>query len=521
MAVLIARTFDWLAATNMEGEAKLGTGKHQLLFYLNALYEFAGDISKQKSIEGILESMLRIAVGTFGITRGIAIVSYGGSTSFELVTHQNLEPTITGAVSHQLQEGVQDDLQDVDGLIELPCLPESPVAPTTLRELMTFSGMTKVIVLRVQGQLKVCIGLGPLILDNPFSEDQMELLSALVTHTEVALGNSLFYQSILQENRQLREALQKQYEFHNMVGQSMNMQGIYQRIQQIARYPNYSVLISGESGTGKELIARAIHYYSPRKDSMFLPINCVALPQELVESELFGHERGAFTGAIAAKPGLFEVAEGGTVFLDEIAEMTSTTQAKLLRALEQKEIMRVGGSIVRPIDVRVIAATNKDLREAIAGGQLRDDLFYRFDVQIQVPPLRDRKEDIPLLVDTFLEEIARENRQSPCVMSAQGLRALMDYDWPGNVRELKKVLMQAAMVAEDATIFPGDIPFLQDEIQNIAQAGLSLKDCMEQIRRTMIEKALSDCNGNKTRAAAQLGITRQNLHITMRRLNIA
>jgi two-component system response regulator AtoC len=498
----------------------LETGKHQLLFYLNALYEFAGDISKQNSIEGILESMLRIAVGTFGITRGIAIVSYGGSTTFELATHQNLELTITRAISHQLQEGIQDDLEDIHGLIELPYLPELPAAPATLRELMAFAGMTKVIVLRIQEQLKVCIGLGPLILDSPFSEHQTELLSALVTHTEAALGNALFYQNILQENRQLREALQKQYHFHNMVGQSMGMQEIYRRIQQIGRYPNYSVLISGESGTGKELIARAIHYYSPRKDKMFLPINCVALPQELVESELFGHERGAFTGAIATKPGLFEVAEGGTVFLDEIVEMSSATQAKLLRALEQKEVMRIGGSVIRPIDVRVIAATNKELRKAIADGQLRDDLFYRFDVQIQVPPLRDRKEDIPLLVGAFLEEIARENRQPPCRMSTQGLRALMDYDWPGNVRELKKALIQAAMVAEDAVIFPRDIPLLQGEIQKIAQAGLSLKDCIDQVRRTMVEKALSDCNGNKTRAAAQLGITRQNLHNTMRRLNI-
>ncbi|MBC8458348.1 MAG: sigma-54-dependent Fis family transcriptional regulator, partial [Deltaproteobacteria bacterium] len=234
----------------------------------------------------------------------------------------------------------------------------------------------------------------------------------------------------------------------------------------------------------------------------------------------FGYEKGAFTGATTAKPGLFEVAEGGTLLLDEIAEMPASTQAKLLRTLEQKEVMRIGGSTVRPVDVRVIAATNRDLKKAIASGQLRDDLFYRFDVHIHTPPLRDRKEDIPLLVGAFLEEIARENQQPAQVMSAQGLKALMDYDWPGNIRELKKVLMQVVMVTEDTIIQPKDIPLPQNEVQTITQAGLSLKDSVERLKQMMIEKALNDCRGNKTKAAVQLGMTRQNLQNMMRRMNM-
>lgn len=501
----------------------------QLLFYLNALYEFANEISKQRSVEEILKGMLSILLGTFGITKGMVLVRHAGDSTFELVTYQHLDLPTIESISQQLHADIADDLEEVDGLVELSTCaehadrspsPQSPATPTTLRALMANVGMRTIIVCRVQEKLTACVGLGPPLSDTSFSEHQIELLSALRTHTEIALGNALFYQDILQENQQLREALQKQYQFDNMVGGSAKMQEIYQRIQQIARYPNYSVLLSGESGTGKELIARAIHHHSPRKDKKFLAINCAALPAELVESELFGYEKGAFTGATTAKPGLFEVAEGGTLLLDEIAEMPASTQAKLLRTLEQKEVMRIGGSTVRPVDVRVIAATNRDLKKAIASGQLRDDLFYRFDVHIHTPPLRDRKEDIPLLVGAFLEEIARENQQPAQVMSAQGLKALMDYDWPGNIRELKKVLMQVVMVTEDTIIQPKDIPLPQNEVQTITQAGLSLKDSVERLKQMMIEKALNDCRGNKTKAAVQLGMTRQNLQNMMRRMNM-
>jgi len=496
----------------------------QLLFYLNALYEFANEISKQRSVEEILQRMLRIVIGTFGITKGIVLVRHARDSTFELGAYEHLDLPTIESIAQQLHADIKDDLEEVNGLIELSLAPQSPATPKTLGALMTNIGMTRIIVLRVQERLTAYVALGPMLSDTPFSEQQIELLSALTTHTEIAVGNALFYQDILQENQQLKEALHKQFQFDNVVGQSAKMQEIYQRIQQIARYPNYSVLISGESGTGKELIARAIHHYSPRKDKIFLPINCVALPAELVESELFGYEKGAFTGATTTKPGLFEVAEGGTLFLDEIADMPTVIQAKLLRTLEQKEIMRIGGSAVRAVDVRVIAATNRDLKKAIASGQFRDDLFYRFDVQILMPPLRDRKEDIPLLASAFLEEIARENQQPVKVVSQKGLKALMNYSWPGNVRELKKVLMQAVMVTEDTIIQPKDIPLPLppeegNEAQTITQAGLSLKDSLERLKRTMIEKTLRDCNGNKTKAAAQLGMTRQNLQNMMRRMN--
>ncbi|MFC1712315.1 sigma 54-interacting transcriptional regulator [Candidatus Poribacteria bacterium] len=495
--------------------------ERQLLFYSDALYKFANEISRRTNVAEIFKGMLSIINDIFGIKKGMALVRHTGDTTFELATYENLDsPTIQG-ISQRLNSDIQDDLEEVNGLVELIPAAQSSATPASLSELMASVGMTTAIALRTQKRLTAYVGLEPLASHTPFSENQTELLSALTENTEIALENKLFYQEILQENQQLKEELNEQYQFHRMVGQSDIMQKIYQRIQQVALYPNYSVLISGESGTGKDLIAKAIHHYSARKDSRFLPINCVAVPQQLFESELFGYEKGAFTGADTAKIGFFESAKGGTLFLDEIAEIPAATQGKLLRALEQKEIMRIGGRDAQAVDVRIIAATNKNLKEAIANGQLRGDLFYRFDVGISTPPLRDRKEDIPLLVNVFLEEITAENGLPALDMSPQGLKTLMAYDWPGNVRQLRKALMEAAMVTEDNVIRAKDIPIPHDEVQAAISAGLSLNESIDVLRRTMIEKALNDNDNNKTKAGAQLGITRQNLQNMMRRMNIA
>ncbi len=494
--------------------------EHQLLFYLHALYEFANEVSKGRNVEDVLKSMLSTSVGTFAIRKGMVLVNRSGDSGFDLITHQHLELPTVERISQQLNEGIQNDLEEASGVVELPSPVKNADTVSTIRELMAGAGMTTAIVLKVQGELNAYVGLGPMLKGTPFYEHQIELLDAVTAHTEIALGNALFCQDILQENQQLKEALHRQYRFDNIIGQSAKMQEIYQLIRQIAGYANYSVLISGESGTGKELIARAIHHHSPRKDKKFIAINCAALPQTLVESELFGHEKGAFTGADTERQGRFEVAEGGTILLDEIAEMPTATQAKLLRVLEQKEFMRLGGNDVRTANVRVIAATNRDLKEALADGHLRRDLFFRFNVQIHTPPLRDRKEDIPLLVEAFLEKLAEENEQPVQMMSPQGLKLLMDYDWPGNVRELEQALVKAAMVAEGNVIRSRDIHLSQDELQMAAQDGLSFSESVERFKRVTIEKALNDCEGNRSRAATQLGMSRQNLQNMMKRMNI-
>ena len=493
----------------------------QLLFYLNVLYEFANEISRQRDTEEILKIILRIVIGTFGITKGIILTKYTDKPKLEILDYRNIGSQTIQKLNAKLDDSIQDDLSIPNGLSLISSNSSPDSIQLSLRELLINMGIEFVITFRIKDKLSVFIGLGPLLLGPEFSEPQSELIKALITHTEIALGNAMFYQDILEENRKLKEALKKQYSFGDMIGQSAKMREVYQRIDHIAKYPNYSVLITGESGTGKELIARAIHYNSPRKDKIFLPVNCTALPQELVESELFGYEKGAFTGASSSKPGLFESANGGTIFLDEIAEIPTVTQAKLLRALEQKEIMRIGSNKIQPIDVCVLAATNKDMTKAISSGQFREDLFYRFDVYIQAPPLRERKEDIPLLVKFFLEEIAKENHQSIRSMSPEAVKILMDYDWSGNVRELQKVIRQAVMVAKDNTIKPEDINLQRDDLQSVIQAKLSLEESLEKFKRAMIMKALEDCRGNRTKTADRLGISRQNLQNMMRRMRIS
>jgi transcriptional regulator with GAF, ATPase, and Fis domain len=496
-------------------------GGDQLLFYLNALYEFANEISRQRDTEEILKTILRIVIGTFGITKGIVLTKYVGNLKLEILDHRNLDSqTIQKLNAKLLDNGIQDDLSTKNGLSFISANSDLNSIQSSLSRLLIDVGIESVITFQIKDKLSVFIGLGPLLLGHDFSEPQLKLIKALITHTEIAIGNAMFYQDILEENKKLKEALKKQYSFGDMIGQSTKMRELYQRVDHIAKYQNYSVLITGESGTGKELIARAIHYNGPRKDKIFLPVNCTALPNELVDSELFGYEKGAFTGASSSKPGLFESANGGTIFLDEIAEIPTATQAKLLRVLEQKEIMRIGSNKIQTIDVRVLAATNKDMAKAISGGQFREDLFYRFDVHIQAPPLRERKDDIPLLAKFFLEEIAKENQQSIRSISPEAMKILMDHEWSGNVRELQKLIKQAVMIAKDNIIQPEEISLQVDDSHTVIQEGLSLDESLERFKLSIIMKALKDCNGNITKSAERLGISRQNLQNMMRRTKI-
>jgi DNA-binding NtrC family response regulator len=285
---------------------------------------------------------------------------------------------------------------------------------------------------------------------------------------------------------------------------------VIQKIHIVAQ-TRMNVLIQGESGTGKELVARAIHDQSPRGEMPFLPINCAAITESLLESELFGHEKGSFTGAVATRQGMMETAEGGTLFLDEVGEMSLSLQVKLLRAIEQKEIIRVGGSEVIRVDVRIIAATNQDLKAKVAGKTFREDLFYRLNVfNILVPPLRERREDIPKLAGHFLSEIAGENQITPKRLSAGARIALIAYRWPGNVRELRNAMETASLVAKGETIEWGDLP--QEILENILPPSpsgpipLPSPRTLEEIEREAVVAALLKTDGNKTQAAKMLGI---------------
>ncbi|HEX9243137.1 MAG TPA: sigma-54 dependent transcriptional regulator [Anaeromyxobacter sp.] len=313
--------------------------------------------------------------------------------------------------------------------------------------------------------------------------------------------------------------------FHALVGRSAAMRGVYRLLEKAAAV-DATVLLVGETGTGKELAARAIHYHSPRKERRFVPVNCGALPAELVESELFGHARGAFTGAAAAKPGLFQEAEGGTIFLDEVGELPLPAQVKLNRVLQEKEIRRVGETQATAVNVRVVAATHRDLKEEVRAGRFREDLFYRLNVfSVTLPPLRERSEDVPLLAAHFLEKHARALRRTLRGFSPDAMRLLAGHAWPGNVRELENVVERAVAIAGgelvEADDLPPDVAAAAAPAAGPVLAALPYKDAVagarERITRDYLVALMTELEGNVTRAAERAGLERESLHRLLRK----
>ncbi len=318
---------------------------------------------------------------------------------------------------------------------------------------------------------------------------------------------------LIRENRLLRMEVRKKFEFSNLIGKSKKMQEVFSLIEKVA--PSHStVLIYGGSGTGKELVAKAIHYNSPRADHPFLPFNCGAIPETLVESELFGHTKGAFTGAIQAKKGLFEEANGGTLFLDEISTIPPSVQVKLLRVLQEKEVMKVGSTERTKIDVRLIAATNEDLEGLMKKGKFREDLFYRLHVfPIFLPDLKDRKEDIPLLAYHFLERYSKEAKKEIKGFSKEAMNLLLEYDWPGNVRELENAIERAVIMADKDYLTPNDFP--KDLVQGVPaliKKGVKERKSLEEIKDEYIQQILKETNGNKRAAAEILKVNPRTLY---------
>ncbi len=328
-----------------------------------------------------------------------------------------------------------------------------------------------------------------------------------------------------EENVQLKRALKQRYNFENIVGKSEPMLKIFDLVAQVATSRS-TVLLQGESGTGKEVIAKAIHLNSPRRDRPFVPVNTGSMPTDLLESTLFGHVKGAFTSAIASKKGLFEVADKGTLFLDEIATMGLETQAKILRVLQDRKFMHLGGIQEIQVDVRIIAATNVDLRTMVRDGRFREDLFYRLNViSIELPPLRQRKEDIPLLVEHFLKKYAEENERPVRRITPEALRPLMAYSWPGNVRELENVIERAVVLSSGAEIVADLLP---DSMMGRGSAfnmhdppsDASLFEIVEDVERRIITDMLERCNWNQTEAAERFHVPLSTLNQKIRRLNI-
>ncbi len=350
----------------------------------------------------------------------------------------------------------------------------------------------------------------------PFSLEEMKLI----------VRKELDVHNLREENRSLREALGKRYEFKNIVARSAKMQEVLGSVERVAP-TNSTVLLGGESGSGKDLIARAIHQHSRRVSGPFVKINCTAIPENLLESELFGFEKGAFTGAVASKPGKFELADKGTIFLDEIGDVPSSIQVKLLRVLQDREFERLGGTKTLKVDVRVVAATNQDLRAALEQGSFREDLYYRLNVvPINIPPLRERKEDIPYLVDHFIERFVRESGKPLRGITPAAQRLLMEFHWPGNVRELENIIERAVALSSGEVIDVADIRLDLSPVKPSAAAsanagafppaGLTL----EQFEDEIVKEALRRAGGNKSQAARLLGLSRNALRYRLSKMGV-
>jgi DNA-binding NtrC family response regulator len=354
----------------------------------------------------------------------------------------------------------------------------------------------------------------------PFSMEEIKL----IIHKELDVRR------LREENRDLREALGERYQFENIVALSAKMQEVLAIVERVAP-TNSTVLLGGESGVGKDMIARAIHQHSRRASGPFIKINCTAIPENLLESELFGFEKGAFTGAMTAKPGKFELADKGTIFLDEIGDVPGAIQVKLLRVLQEREFERLGGTKTLKVDVRVIAATNQDLRAALEQGTFREDLYYRLNVvPISIPPLREHKEDIPYLVDHFLARLARESAKPITSITPAAMRLLMDFHWPGNIRELENIIERAVALSSGTMLDVGDIRLDVGPGGAVVGPGMSANDAsgpflppgmtLEQYEDEIIKEALRRATGNKSQAERLLGLSRNAFRYRLSKLGL-
>ncbi len=347
---------------------------------------------------------------------------------------------------------------------------------------------------------------------------------ALIAH----IAKALSVYKIVQENSRLRDAISSRYSFDNIIGKSRPMQEIYEIIKKVAP-SNASVLIEGESGTGKELVAKSLHYNSPRRNKPLIAVNCSAFAETLLESELFGHEKGAFTGASALRKGRFEISDQGTLFLDEIGEMPISLQTKLLRVLQEKTIERVGGTLTIPVDFRLIAATNKNLEDEVKNGNFREDLYYRLNVvKTVIPPLRERSEDIPLLIKHFMDKYTNEQHPESRVsgITTETIKILCDYQWKGNVRELENILERCILLGSGDMITPSDLPLQvrQDmssflDLDGIPQ-NVGLAETLTAVEKRMIQRAMKLSGNVQTKAAQLLGIGKSGLNQKLKKFNL-
>jgi Nif-specific regulatory protein len=482
---------------------------------ITLLYEITKALNEHLDLKRSLYRVLDILSSSMDMVRGTITLLDPVRNEIHIEVAHGITRSAIERVRYKLGEGITGQVIETGKAVAIPRISEEPrfLDRTASRRRQQTREISFFCVPIKKGNQVI----GALSVDKPFDEsyaldDGRRLLSVIATmiasHVIKLETIRLENERLRDENRRLQGELKNKYTISNIIGSSNRMREVFQMVSQVCR-SNATVLIRGESGTGKELVANSIHYNSQRASTPFVKVNCAALPSNLIESELFGHEKGAFTGAIKQKIGKFEMAHRGTIFLDEIGSIDLDVQANLLRILQEKEFDRVGGQRTLKVDVRVIAATNKNLEQAVEEGTFRGDLYYRLNVfPIYMPPLRERKTDMLLLADFFLEKYAKENHKDIRRFSTPAIDMLMQYHWPGNVRELENCIERAVLLCEEGVIHSYHLPpTLQTGQESGTLPALSLEEAVANLEKEMLIDALKNTRGNITSAARILQTT--------------
>ena len=507
---------------------------------LATLYEISKILGSSLDLEQNLTGILRILNSFMGMRKGTILLYDATRDELAIRVAVGMTPKEMARGKYQKGEGILGKIIQHGVPMVIPDIGAEPQFLDRTRsrgDLLSQPVAFLAVPIKAGGETLGVLSVDRLFAERVSFEEDMRVLTIVAS----LIGQAVTFQQrvvqerdgLLERTRSLERALRNRYRPESLVGQSKRMREIYAEIRQVS-HSRATVLLRGESGTGKELLARAIHYNSPRADGSFVKINCAALPQTLLESELFGHEKGAFTGAAAAKKGRFELADGGSLFLDEVGDLPLDLQAKLLRVLQERSFERVGGTRTVEVDVRIIAATHQDLEAAIAQGRFREDLYYRLNVvPILLPPLRERKEDIPILTEHFLAKYNRENDRKVRI-TGRALQRIVDYDWPGNVRELENSIERLVIMSRRRLVLPEDLllPVQAETSHAKAIPGrvrrkpapthpapepvVTLRD----IERQQILRALGETDGVQVKAATLLGITPRQLAYRLRRFQI-
>jgi Nif-specific regulatory protein len=480
-----------------------------------ALLEITAELNSIHELDQVLERVMDIAIETVSAERGFIVLKKSGKANQTDVVcarrfrEENVNELVTMSTSV-----VKKVLSDGQSILTYDALEDDRFRNAESVQLHKIHSVICV-PLKYDGDV-----LGAIYMDNRtnvgrFNQESLDFLNAFSRQSAVAIINARVFQQLQNQNTELQSRLSQQKRYPRIIGSSKEILQIFDLIDKVAA-TEATVLIEGESGTGKELVAQAIHDQSKRREKIFIPIYCGSLSENLLESELFGHKKGAFTGATDSKQGLFEEANGGTFFLDEIADISKNMQTKLLRVLQEGEVKRVGESRIFKVDVRIIAASNKDLWEQVQQNNFREDLYYRLNViKLKLPPLRERRSDIPILANFFLKTYCDKNKKYIKNLSNQAMDRLINYNWPGNVRELENTIERAVILARGTQIEPDDLQM--HENAKGTEGSLNLKE----VEKHIVLKTLKEFNGNRTHAARALGVSRRWLQYQLKAWGIS